>query len=151
MSANFTTNGTARLTLAGGYAYLAALDATFALPSGIGTVTGTITAGPATKGQGTCYPDTGAAELEIRGAVYTAQLPDGTADSGVADILVSTMPGAAPFSIAFDSTRSPRSTRTATVSGTATTTARRSRTQISAMSTSTTSETSATPTTTGPR
>jgi hypothetical protein len=106
-SANFTTNGTARLAVAGGYAYLAGLDATFALPSGIGSVTGTITAGPATKGQGTCYPDTGVAELEIRGAVYTAQLPDGTTDTGIVDILVSTMPGAAPFSLAFDSTRSP--------------------------------------------
>ncbi len=105
-SANFTATGTARLTLAGGYGYLAALDTSFTLPSGIGTVTGTITAGPATKGQGTCYPDTGAAELEIRGAVYTAQLPDGTTDTGLVDILVSTMPGAAPFSIAFDSTRS---------------------------------------------
>jgi hypothetical protein len=106
-SANFTSNGTARLAVAGGYGYLAALDATFSLPSGIGTVTGTITAGPATKGQGTCYPDTGAAELEIRGALYTAQLPDGTTDTGIADVLVSSMPGAAPFSIAFDSTRSP--------------------------------------------
>jgi hypothetical protein len=106
-SANFTATGSARLTVAGGYGYLAALDTSFTLPSGLGTVTGTITAGPATKGQGTCYPDTGAAELEIRGAVYTAQLPDGTTDSGVVDILVSTMPGAAPFSIAFDSTRSP--------------------------------------------
>lgn len=106
-SANFTATGTARLTLAGGYGYLAELDANFTLPSGIGTVTGTITAGPGTKGQGTCYQVTGAAELEIRGAVYTAQLPDGTTDTGVVDILVSTMPGAAPFSIAFDSTRSP--------------------------------------------
>ena len=106
-SASFTANGTARLAVAGAYGYLASLDASFTLPSGIGTVTGTITAGPATKGQGTCDPETGAAELEIRGAVYTAQLPDGTTDSGVVDIIVSTMPGAAPFSLAFDSTRSP--------------------------------------------
>ena len=105
-SANFTAAGTARLTLAGGYGYLAALDASFTLPSGIGTVTGTITAGPGTKGQGSCDQDTGAAELEIRRAVYTAQLPDGTTDTGVVDLLASTMPGAAPFSIAFDSTRS---------------------------------------------
>ena len=60
-SANFTANGSARLTVAGGYGYLAELDTSFTLPSGIGTVSGTIMAGPATKGQGTCYPDTGAA------------------------------------------------------------------------------------------
>ena len=99
--------GTARLTLVGGTGYLAALQTSFTLPSSIGTVTGTITAGPETKGQGTCDPATRAAELEVRRAVYTAQLPDGTTDSGVVDILLSSVPGAAPFSLAFDSKRSP--------------------------------------------
>jgi len=106
-ASSYIASGTARFAVVGGNGYLSALQASFTLPSTIGAVTGTISAGPTTKGQGTCYSDTGAIELEVRRALYTAQLPDGTTDTGVADMLLSTLPGAAPFSIMFDSTRSP--------------------------------------------
>ena len=103
--ANSTATGTARLTLVGGNGYLAALQASFTFPSGIGTATGTITAGPETKGQGTC--SAGIADVEIRNALYTAQLPDGTTDTGRVDLLLSSRTDVPPFSLTFDSTRSP--------------------------------------------
>jgi hypothetical protein len=106
-SSSYTAAGTARLALVGGDGYLASLQTSFTLPSTIGTVTGTIAAGPATKGQGTCDVATGAAVLEVRGAVYTAQLPDGTTDTGVVDIELSSPSGGSAFLLTFDSTRSP--------------------------------------------
>ena len=102
-----SAGGTATFALVGGYGTLSALQASFTLPAGIGTASGSIAAGSTTKGNGSCDPATGAAEIEIRGAVYSAQLPDGTADSGVVDLLLSTAGGGSTFNVAFDSRRSP--------------------------------------------
>jgi hypothetical protein len=104
-SSTFTAGGAATFALYGGEGYLTSLQIGFTLPSTIGTVTGTIAAAPTTKGHADCEPASGSATIEIRGAVYTAQLPDGTADSGVVDIVLSSANGT--FTIMFDSTRSP--------------------------------------------
>lgn len=103
-SSTFTAGGPATFDAFG---RPAALDVAFTLPSTIGTVTGTIAVGTATKGNGTCDPGTGAAVLEIHDAVYTAQLPDGSTDTGVVDVGLSTVGGSSTFLLAFDSTRSP--------------------------------------------
>lgn len=104
-SSTFTAGGAATFALYGGEGYLTGLQIGFTLPSTIGTVTGTIAAAATTKGHADCEPASDSASIEIRGAVYSAQLPDGTADSGVVDILLSSANGT--FTITFDSTRSP--------------------------------------------
>ena len=101
------SKGTLTFAVVGGLGYLQGLQASFTLRSGIGTVTGSIAAVPTTKGNGTCEVGAAAAELEVRGAVYTALLPDGSTDMGVVDIALSTVGGSSSFAFSFDSTRSP--------------------------------------------
>lgn len=96
-------SGRAKLAVAGGGATLASLDSSFDL---ISTVPGSAVAvAGTTKGSGTC--EGGVATLEISDAVYSAQLPDGSTDRGLVDLQLSNVPGTAPFSVVFDSTRSP--------------------------------------------
>lgn len=69
-----------------------------------------MTTGAGTKGRATCDESTGYGTIEISDARYTAQLPDGSADSGLFDLWVTTVPGpysSFDFSGTFDSTRSP--------------------------------------------
>jgi len=100
----FGMSGTASFAVAGGQATLATTTASFNL---IQTVPGTITAGPGTKGNATCDEATGYATLELSDARYAATLPDGTTDTGLFDLVLSTVPDTMPFSGVFDSTRSP--------------------------------------------
>jgi hypothetical protein len=100
----FTASGTATFEVHGDESTLAMLQSTFDLGS---RVTGSITADAGTKGRGTCDEATGQVTLEIVRARYTAQLPDGTADSGLFDLQLSSVPGTTPFYGIFDSTRSP--------------------------------------------
>jgi hypothetical protein len=104
---SFVTTGSASFALAGPEGTLAGLQGAFTLPSTIGTVTGSIAAVPGTtKGRGNCEAG-GLAWFEISDAVYTAQLPDGTTDTGLVDIVLSSIAGETPFLATFDSTRSP--------------------------------------------
>ena len=104
---NFGMSGTATFAVTGGEATLATLQSTFNLVS---TVPGSVTTGAGTKGRATCDESTGYGTIEISDARYTAQLPDGSADSGLFDLWVTTVPGpysSFDFSGTFDSTRSP--------------------------------------------
>ena len=104
---SFVTSGTATFAVTGGEATLATLQSTFDLVS---TVAGSVTTASGTKGRASCDESTGYATVELVDAHYTAQLPDGSADSGLLDLWLTTVPGPnSPFDFSgtFDSTRSP--------------------------------------------
>jgi hypothetical protein len=107
----FTMTAAAQFAVTGTQASLTAFDAPFTLTL-TQSVTGRITAVPGTTtGRATCDKTTGEVRLEIRKAVYTAQLPDGTTDTGLFDFelpeLSSPSPNEEYYYGVFDSTRSP--------------------------------------------
>src|SRR5262245_57077371 len=106
---DFTMSATAHFAGAGAEKSLTAFDAPFTLSKQ--TVAGRITAVPGTTtGRAAYDPTTGEVKLEIRKAVYTAQLPDGTTDTGLLDFelpeLSSPSPNVEYYYGVFDSTRS---------------------------------------------
>src|SRR5262245_50070877 len=103
----FDLTAAATLTVTGAQTSLTAFDADFVLAD---TVPGQIGAVPGvTTGHATCDPVTGEVRLEIHDAVYSAQLPDGTIDTGLFDFelpeLSSPSPNAEHYYGTFDSTR----------------------------------------------
>jgi len=105
----FDLTASAKLAVGTAGATLTAFDATFLLAS---TVPGQIVAVPGTTtGRATCDAATGEVKLEVRHAVYTAELPDGTTDTGLFDFelpeLSSPSPNVEHYYGVFDSTRSP--------------------------------------------
>src|SRR5262245_62302862 len=103
----FDLTAAATLAVTGAEATLTAFDASFVLKD---TVPGQIAAVPGTTtGRAVCDPVTGEVRLEVRDAVYTAQLPDGTTDTGLFDFelpeLSSPSPNVEYYYGVFDSTR----------------------------------------------
>ena len=106
----FDLTAAAKFAVASGRRHLTGFDATFTCSRT--TVVGQITAAPGTTtGRATCDETTGEVRLEVRKAVYTAQLPDGTTDTGLFDFelpeLSSPSPNVEHYYGVFDSTRSP--------------------------------------------
>src|SRR5580765_6148891 len=109
----FDLTASATFAVGTGVATLTSFDATFVLAN---TVPGQITAVPGTTtGRATCDAATGDVKLEVRHAVYTATLPDGTTDTGLFDFelpeLSSPSPNVEYYYGVFDSTRSPAADR----------------------------------------
>src|SRR5262245_39747434 len=103
----FDLTAAATFAVAGAQVTLTALDASFVLGN---TVPGQIAVMPrTTTGRAVCDPATGEVRLEIRDAVYTAQLPAGTTDTGLFDFelpeLSSPSPNVEHYYGVFDSTR----------------------------------------------
>ena len=101
----FTQSGTARLSTVSGAGSLTGIDATFAIASPTGTVTGTLRFGyGVTSGSGTCDDAKQDGTVRASGVVYTAALPDGTVDQGVVELSLSDVPATAGYTATFRST-----------------------------------------------